>query len=119
VRPEKFQGGKEGLGGNYFDCTGYSQSDRFMKTVQKIAYHIDQEYKGGGIARAEVMTQTAVIIQASTRPRGVSVMSYNGLTISIIRPDLLDIGDHQSAKNIVEYQAQNQSENRQKVFSLV
>jgi hypothetical protein len=35
VRPAKFQGGKEELGGNYFDCTGYGQSDRFMKTVQK------------------------------------------------------------------------------------
>jgi hypothetical protein len=42
VRPAKFQGGKEELGGNYFDCTGYGQSDRFMKTVQKIANHIDQ-----------------------------------------------------------------------------
>jgi hypothetical protein len=56
VRPAKFQGGKEELGGNYFDCTGYGQSDRFMKTVQKIAYHIGQEYKGGGIIQTEVMT---------------------------------------------------------------
>jgi hypothetical protein len=46
VQPEKFQGGKEELGGNYFDCTGYGQSDRFMKTVKKIADHIGQEYKG-------------------------------------------------------------------------
>jgi hypothetical protein len=64
VRPSKFQGGKEELGGNYFDCTGYGQSDRFMKTVQKIADHIGQEYKGGGITRTEVMTLAAVIIQA-------------------------------------------------------
>jgi membrane-bound lytic murein transglycosylase B len=51
VRPAKLQGGKEELGGNYFDCTGYDQSDRFMKTVQNIADHIGQEYKGGGITR--------------------------------------------------------------------
>jgi hypothetical protein len=42
VRPTKFQGGKEELGGNNFDCTGYGQSGRFMKTVQKIANHIGQ-----------------------------------------------------------------------------
>jgi hypothetical protein len=46
-------------------------------------------------------------------------MSDNGLTTSIIPPDVLDISDYQSAKKIVEYQTHNQSENRQKVFSLV
>jgi hypothetical protein len=51
VRPAKFHGWKEELGGNYFDCTGYGQSDRFMKTVQKIADNVGQEYKGGGIIR--------------------------------------------------------------------
>jgi hypothetical protein len=65
------------------------------------------------------MTQTAVIIQAPTRPMGVSVTSDNGLTTSILPPDVLDISDYQSAKKIVEYQAENHSENRQKVFSLV
>ena len=44
----KFQGGKEELNGNYFNCTGYKQSDRFVKTVQKIADYIGQEYKNGG-----------------------------------------------------------------------
>jgi hypothetical protein len=43
VQPAKFQGGKEELGGNYFDCMGYGQSDRFMKTVKKIANHIGQD----------------------------------------------------------------------------
>jgi hypothetical protein len=65
------------------------------------------------------MTQTAGIIQAPTRLIGVSVTSYNGLTISILPPDVLDISDYQSAKKIVDYQAQNQSENRQKIFLLV
>jgi hypothetical protein len=41
VQPTKFRGGKEELDGNYFDCTGYGQSDRFVK---KIADHIGQEY---------------------------------------------------------------------------
>jgi hypothetical protein len=119
VRPAKFQGGKEELGGNYFDCTGYGQSDRFMNTVQKIFDHIGQEYKDGGITQTEVMTQTAVIIQAPTSTIGVSVTPDNGLTTSIIPPDVLDISDYQSTQKIVDYQVQNQSENRQKVFSLV
>ena len=42
VHSEKFSGGKDELDGNYFDCTGYGQSNRFMKTVQKIADHIGQ-----------------------------------------------------------------------------
>jgi hypothetical protein len=33
VQPVKFQGGKDELSGNYFNCVGYRQSDRFMKTV--------------------------------------------------------------------------------------
>jgi hypothetical protein len=119
VRPEKLQGGKEELGGNYFDCTGYGQSDRFMKTVQKIADHIGQEYKGGGITRKEVMRQATVITQAPIRPVGVAVTSDSGLTTSVLPPDALDISDYQSAKKIMDYQIQNQLENWQKVFSLV
>jgi hypothetical protein len=65
------------------------------------------------------MTQTVVIIQAPTRPVGVSLTSDNGLTTSIIPSDVLNISDYQSANKIVDYQTQNQSENRQKVFSLV
>jgi hypothetical protein len=90
-----------------------------MKTVRKIAEHIGQEYKGGGITRTEVMTQTASIIQAPTIPIVVSVTSDNGLTTSIMPPDVLDISDYQSTKKIVDYQSQNQSENWQKVFSLI
>jgi hypothetical protein len=47
------------------------------------------------------------------------VTSNNRIITSIVPPDVLDISDYQSAKKIVEYQAHNQSENRQKVFSLV
>jgi hypothetical protein len=55
-------------GGDYFDCTRYVQSDKFMKTFPKIDDHVGQEYKSGGIIQTKVMTQTAVIIQAPTRP---------------------------------------------------
>jgi hypothetical protein len=65
------------------------------------------------------MNQTAVIIQAPIRPIGVSVMSDNGVTTSIIPPDVLNISDYQIAKKIVDYQAHNQSESQQKVFLLV
>jgi hypothetical protein len=65
------------------------------------------------------MTQTAVIIQAPTRPVGFSVTSDNGLNTTIIPPDVLDISDYQSAKKSADYQTHNQSDNRQKVFSLV
>jgi hypothetical protein len=118
VQPATFQGGKDELDGNYFDCSGYGQSDRFMKTVQKIAGYIAQEYKGGGITRTEVMTQTAVIIPMPTRPVSRSATEADG-TITIVSPDALDIRDYQSAKKIVDYQAQNQADNHQKVFSIV
>ena len=62
VHSEKISGGKVELDGNYFDCTGYGQSNWFMKTAQKIADHIGQEYKGGGVTRTEVMTQTKTTI---------------------------------------------------------
>jgi hypothetical protein len=42
-KPAKFQGGKEELDGNYFDCTGYGQSDRFVKTFAKIADLVGQD----------------------------------------------------------------------------
>ncbi len=60
------------MDGNHFDCTGYGQSDRFVKTVQKIADYIRQEYKCGGISRTEVMTQGMSIIPLPTRPVGTT-----------------------------------------------
>ena len=117
IQPAKFKGGKDELDGNYFDCTGYGQSDRFVKTVQKIADYIGQEYKSGGITRTEVMTQKAVLIPAPTRPTGSSVTTAGVTTTT--PPDVLDISDYQSAKKIVDYKVQHQTENRQKVFSLV
>jgi hypothetical protein len=109
---------KRSWGGDYFDCTGYGQSDRFMKTVQKIADHISQKYKVGGITRTEVMTKTSVIIQAPTRPVGISATSADGLTTTTTPPDVLDISDYQSEKKITDYQVHNQSENRQRVSHL-
>jgi hypothetical protein len=45
MQPAKFRGGKEELDGKYFDCTGYGQSDRFVKTVAKIvADLVGQDY---------------------------------------------------------------------------
>jgi hypothetical protein len=38
---------------------------------------------------------------------------------TVVPPDALDISEYQSAKKIVDYQAQNQIDNRQKDFSLV
>ncbi len=51
VQPTKFRGGKEELDGNCFDCTGYRQSDRFIKTVAKIANFVGQGSKGAGVTR--------------------------------------------------------------------
>jgi hypothetical protein len=90
-----------------------------MKTVQKIADYIGHEYKGDGIPQTEVMTQTAFIIQAPTRPVGISLTSADGLTTTTTPSDVLDISDYRSANKIMDYQVQNQSENHQKVFSLV
>jgi hypothetical protein len=118
IRPEKFQGGKEELDGNHFDCTGCGQSDRFVKTVQKIADCIGQECKCGGISRAEAMAQEAIIIPLPTRPVGTSTTLADGV-VTTAPPDALDVSDHQSAKKTVDCQILNQQENCQKLFSLV
>jgi hypothetical protein len=118
TQPAKFHGGKEELDGNYFDCTGYGQSDRFMKTVQKMADYIGQEYKGSGVTRTEVMTQAAVNLPMPTRPVSLSVVA-NDSTITTTPPDVLEISDYQSAKKIVDSQVQHQNENWQNFFSLV
>ncbi len=104
VAPAKFKGGKEEIDGHYFDCTGYGQSDRFMKTVEKIAGYVGQDYKGGGLTRTKVMTQAPVIVPLPPRP---------------ITNDVFDISDYQSKKKISDSKIQNQEENRQKLFSLV
>jgi hypothetical protein len=117
VQGEKFTGGKDELDGNYFDCTGYGQSNRFMKTVQKIADHIGQEYKGGGVTRTEVMSQTKTTLAQPSRPSSTTTVVSG--TTTVIPPDPMDVSDYQSAKKILDHKIQNQSENRQKIFSLV
>jgi hypothetical protein len=118
IRPEQFQGGKEELDGNHFDCAGCGQSDRFVKTVQKIADHIGQQHKCGGISRTEATTQEVIIIPSPTRPVGTSATSADGV-VTTAPPDALDISNHQSAKKTVDCQVLNQQENCQKLFSLV
>ncbi len=117
-RPEKFVGGKDELDGNHFDCTGHGQSDRFVKTVQKIADYIGQEHKCGGISRIEVMTQGVTTTPSPTRPVSRSTTGTDGV-VTASPPDALDISDHQSAKKTVDHMMLNQLENRQKLFSLV
>ena len=109
-QPVKFQGGKDVLDGNYFDCTGYGQSDRFVKTVQKIADYVGQEYKNGGITRTEVLSQTAVTIPMPTRPVKTTFMNKAGKEVTNT-PDVLDISDYQSAKKIMDQKVVNQGEN--------
>ncbi len=106
ARSDKFLGGKEELGGNYFDCTGYGQSDRFVKTVQKIADYVGQEYKCGGISRTEVMTQKVVSIPMPIRP--VAITSITAGVTTTTPPDVLDISDYQSDKKAVDYKILHQ-----------
>ena len=118
TRPDKFVGGKEEIDGHYYDCTGYGQSDRFVKTTQKIADYIGQEYTIGGVTRTEVITQTKTIIPLPLRPTGVVTIATDGTrTVSPI--DAIDVSDYQSEKKKADYRIQHQAENRQKVFSLV
>jgi hypothetical protein len=118
VRTEKFHGGKDELDGNHFDCTGYGQSDRFVKTVQKIADYVNQEYKNAGVTRTEIITQTETVIPTPARPVGRVTRDATGLE-TVHPPDVMDISDYQNQKKLSDYQIQNQTENRQKVFSLV
>ena len=73
VQPTKSQGGKEEVDGNYFDCIRHGQSDRFVKTVGRIANFAGQDDKIGGITRTEVMTHTNVVITVPVRSRGTVV----------------------------------------------
>ncbi len=118
VKAVVFRGGKEELDGIYFNCTGYGQSDRFLKTVQKIADYIGQEYKCGGLTRTEVMTQSPVLIPGPVRPISITVTATDG-TVTTTPPDVLDISDYQSEKKASDYKLLHRTENRQKVFSLV
>jgi hypothetical protein len=118
VKQDKFKGGKDELDGNHFDCTGYGQSDRFVKTVEKIADYVGQEYKCGGIARREVLNQQVVIIAAPTRPVGRSMPGTDGAVI-FAPIDAMDVSDYQSAKKIYDTEIHQQKENRQKLFSMV
>jgi hypothetical protein len=88
------------------------QSDRFGKTIAKIADLVGQDYKSGGITRTEVMTQEAVVISLWTRPQATTIYT-EGKETGRTQPDTLDISDYyQSAKKIVDYQLLNQKENR-------
>jgi hypothetical protein len=117
-KAEKFEGGKDELDGHHFDCSGYGQSDRFIKTVHKIADYVGQEYRGGGVARTEVITQTMVIISPARCPVATTVTAPNGL-VTTSPPDAFDVSDYHSAKKIYDTQIQSQLESRQKIFSLV
>jgi hypothetical protein len=116
TRPEKFEGGKEETDGHCCDCTGYGQSDRFVKTTQKIADCIGQEHKVGGVTRAEAITQTKRTIPG--RPIGRCAAATDG-TRTVPPIDAIDISNDQSEKKTADCQIQHQAENRQKVFSLV
>ena len=102
---------------NCFNCTGYGQSNRFMKTVQNIADHIGQEYKSGGITRTEVMAQEHATISLPIQPTATTVTV--GTTTTTQPLDVMDISNYQSEKKIADYKIQSQVENWQKIFSLV
>jgi hypothetical protein len=54
------------------------------------------------------------------RPHATIIYEANSITeASRIPPDTLDVSDYQSAKKLANYQVLNQTENRNKVFSLV
>ncbi len=112
----KFQGGKEELDGHFSDCTGYGQSDRFVKTVRKIADYIAQEYKCGSVTRKEVMTQGVLIIPPPTRPVGRTATDENG-AVTRTPPDAMDISDYQGAKKIYDYNPTSKGESTEIILS--
>ena len=118
ARPEKFHGGKDELDGNHFDCTGYGQSDRYMRTIEKIAGFVGQDYRHGGITRTEVMTQKAMVIDMPLRPKAKSTKDKAGV-VTLVQPDAMDISDYQSEKKLKDSEVHHQQQNRQKLFSLV
>ena len=49
-----FSGGCDALNGHYFDCSSYSQADRFVNTLKEIIEHVGRTYKYGGDIRATI-----------------------------------------------------------------
>ena len=70
------------------------------------------------MTRTEVMTQSHVTIPPPIRPTGTGTTTVDG-TVTRVPPDAMDISDYQSAKKIMDQNVQNQTDNHQKVFSLV
>lgn len=111
------------MDGHYFDCSGYGQRDRFIKTVEKVM-SICLTYTCGGTTHAEVKTQVVKLLVAPTRPRGVttsipSADENDPPVISVHPPDPLDVIDYTTDKKQYDYEIRNQMENHQKVFGLV
>ena len=49
-----FSGGCDALNGHYFDCSIYSQADRFVNTLKEIIECVGRTYKYGGDIRATI-----------------------------------------------------------------
>lgn len=107
------------MDGNYFDCTGYGQTDRFVKTVEKIAI-IALTYKGGGITHKEVMTQTVEVISPPQRPSAPLITRASEETAAVygtVSP--LDVIDYSASKKKIDMELLNQKENHQTIYGLV
>jgi hypothetical protein len=113
----KFMDGNERMKGNYFDCTGYDQSDRFVKTVDRMAVMVGQDYRQGGTTRTEVETQEAIKIKEPTKPKTITRKNSDGDEITVVS-DPIESHMYVSRLKFFDMLKQTQKENHEKVFSL-
>ena len=61
-RQPKFEGACDDLKGHIFDCSGYEQSDVFVKTLEQITIYVGRTYSNGGVLSnaIEAMSQPTV-----------------------------------------------------------
>lgn len=118
VSVTKFTGGKEEMNGNYFDCTGHGNSDKFVKTTDRIAI-LALEFTCGGTTHTEVKTQTVAKYVMPTRPTGVTTTTTNadGVATQVTGPpDPIAVIDYSTAKKTADYEIRHEKENHQQVY---
>ena len=76
-RQFKFEGSCEELKGHIFDCSGYDQSDVFVKTQEQIAIYVGRTYTNGGAVMKAVETLEITKVRMPPAPEGYGTEQVN------------------------------------------
>jgi hypothetical protein len=82
-----FEGGKDELDGDHFDCSGCGASDWFVQTAQKTADCVGQECKNAGVTFAEALNQTMIVVPMPMRRPAPTSASDADSNVTVNAPD--------------------------------